>query len=557
MKAVKYLLAIFCLALFSCNSSFDKNSFQQFNWIEYTWKCQAGNTVFYEQWYKINDRNFKGINFNICNGQIIENDSSFIELKDNTIEFRSGKSKWLLESVYENSFRFANHDFGEEIKYVFDKKSGANVQLTFPNKNVSYSMTRIDLAEYLKPTNIEGEYFGTADLNGKPALFSLSFVKENGTTNVFMTTADSAIVHEQATSCCINSTNSVLNFTNNSSPYSIQFDIINNQLKGFIVNENKFPFTLEKSNSSPANNKTSSTSYFETSKTKINCNVVKPSNEKAKNAILIIGEPSINGLNGYNEFAYRAAAKGIAVYSYKQNYFSGAKSYYEDLYIDYDKAAHEAEEVIAEIKKENLPVTVLAFGIGNLVADQLIKNNAEIKNLIAISPPCTSFQSLITTESLRNLYMRNTKTESAEACKEVWNAIFVYLTTGKEGQQVQKAIDNAWQEGWGSYCLPQELPNEETLKKFPLAKNLNANFNVDRSNFNIPIIALFGEKDVVMNVKENAEALDQQFSAKKALLQIRIYGNAGHHLESNNSNGTTFVKSFSNELYNDLWKLFK
>jgi hypothetical protein len=227
------------------------------------------------------------------------------------------------------------------------------------------------------------------------------------------------------------------------------------------------------------------------------------------------------------------------------------------LYIDYDKAAQEAAEVIAEIKKENLPVTVLAFGIGNLVADQLIKSNAEIKNLIAISPPCTSFQSLITTESLRNLYMRNTKTESAEACKEVWNAIFVYLTTGKEGQQVQKAIDNAWQEGWGSYCLPQELPNDETLKKFPLAKNLNANFNVDRSNFNIPIIALFGEKDVVMNVKENAEALDQQFSAKKALLQIRIYGNADHHLESNNSNGTTFVKSFSNELYNDLWKLFK
>jgi Dienelactone hydrolase family len=557
MKNSKLLLLLFSITLFSCNSSFDKNSFKQFNWIEYTWKCQAGNTVFYEQWNKINDHTYKGINFNICNGQIIENDSSFIELKDNTIEFRSGKSKWQLESVYENSFRFANHDFGEEIKYVFDKKLGANVQLTFPNKNVSYSMTRIDLVEYLKPTNLEGEYYGTADLNGKPALFSLSFVNDNGTTNAFMTTADSAIVHEQATSCCINNVNSVLNFTNNSSPFSIQFDIFNNQLKGFLVNENKFPFTLEKSTSVSNKNASISASYFQTTQSKISCSVVKPSSGIIKNAILIIGEPSINGLEGYNEFAYRAAAKGIAVYTYKQNYFSGAKSYYEDLYIDYDKAAQEAAEVLSALKKESLSVTVMAFGVGNFVADQLISKNVSVKNIIAVSPPCTSFQSLITTESLRNLYMRNTITESAEACKEVWNAIFVYLTTGKEGQQVQKAIDNAWQEGWGSYCLPQELPNEETVKKFPLAKNLNANFSIDRSNFNIPIIAIFGEKDVVMNVKENAEALDQQFSAKKALLQIRIYGNADHHLESNNTTGTTFVKSFSNELYNDLWKLFK
>lgn len=557
MKNVKYLFFLFSIALFACNSSFDKKSFTQFDWIEHTWKCEAENTIFYEQWYKINDHTFKCVNFNICNGQIIENDSSFIELKDNNIEFRSGKSKWMLESVYENSFRFANHDFGEEIKYVFDKKEGAKVQLTFPNKNVSYSMTRIDLPTYLKKVNIEGDYYGTADLNGKPALFSLSFVNTNGITTVFMTTADSSIVHEQATSCCINNSNSILKFANNTSPFSIQFDIINNQLKGFLINDNKFPFSLEKSTAATSQKSTSSISHFQTSKSKISCSVIKPSTGTIKNAILIIGEPSINGIEGYNEFAYRAASKGIAVYTYQQNYLSGAKSYYENLYLDYEKAAQEASEVISNIQNEKLPITIMAFGVGNFVADQLIKNNSAIKNLIAISPPCTSFQSLITTEALRNLYMRNTKTESAEACKEVWNAIYVYLATGKDGLQVQKAIDNAWQEGWGSYCLPQELPSEETLKKYPLARNLNSNFNINRSNFNIPIIALFGEKDVVMNVKENAEALDQQFNSKKSLLQIRIYGNADHNLESNNSQGTTFVKSFSNELYNDLWKLFK
>lgn len=557
MKSTKLLMLLFSIALFSCNSSYDKKSFDQFSWIENTWKCQSENTVFYEKWQKVNDHTIKCINFNICNGQITENDSSFIELKDDKIEFRSGKSKWIIESVFENSFRFANHDFGEEIKYVFDKKDGAKVQLTFPNKNVSYSMTKIDLQTYLKKVNLEGDYYGTADLNGKPALFSLSFVNTDGVTNAFMTTADSAIVHEQATSCCINSSNSILNFANNSSHFAIQFDIINNQLKGFLISDNKFPFTLEKSNSVPTKSTSITNTFFQTSPNKISCSVVKPSSGNIKNSILIIGEPSINGLDGYNEFAYRAAAKGIAVYSYKQNYFSGAKSYYEALYIDFDKAAKEAEEVISAIKSENNSITIMAFGIGNFVADQLINKNVSVKNIIAISPPCTSFQSLITTESLRNLYMRNTITESAEACKEVWNAIYVYLSTGKEGLQVQKAIDNAWQEGWGSYSLPQELPNEATLKKFPLAKNLNSNFILNRSNFNIPIIAIFGEKDVVMNVKENAEAINQQFADKKSLLQIRIYGNADHNLESNNTQGTSFTKSFSNELYNDLWKLFK
>lgn len=558
MKVNKLLLFIFSIGLFSCNSSFDKNSFAQLEWIEQTWRCQSGNTVFYEQWNKTNDHTLKGINFSICNGQIIENDSSFIELKGTTIEFRSGKSKWLLESIYDNSFRFSNHDFGEEIKYVSNKKEEATVQLTFPNRNVRYTMTRVaDLPSLLKKATISGDYFGSVSINNKPELFSLSFINDGETTHAFITTADSAIVHQEATSSCLNITNSSLTFLNNNSPFSLQFDIINNLLKGTFINSSNYPFTLEKSSS--ANNKISpiSSTIFKTTNSRIVLNKISREKTTSKNALLIIGESNINGLNGYNSFAYKAASQGIAVYTYKQNYLSSAKSYYENLYIDYDKAAIEASEVLTEIRKENLSVTVMAFGIGNFVADKLISNGAEINNLIAISPPSTTFQSLISTESLRNLYMRNTKTESAEACKEVWNAIFIYLTSGKDGLQVQKAIDNAWQEGWGSYCLPQELPDSTTLKKYPLAKNLNSDFIINRGNFNIPLTALYGEKDVMMNVKENAELLDQQFTSKKSLLQIRIYGDADHHLESTNLHGTSFTKSFSNELYTDLWKLFK
>lgn len=557
MKINKLLLLIVSIGFLSCNSSFDKKSLAQFDWIEYTWQCKSGNMIFYEQWNKVNEYTLKGINFSICNGKITENDSLFIELIDNEIEYRSGKSKWLLESVYDNSFRFANHDFGEEIKYVFDKKNGANIQLTFPNKNVSYSMTRIDLPSFLKSVNIEGDYHGSVTINNKPELFSLSFIHEESKTRAYITTADSSIVHQEATSCCMNASNSTLTFFNNNNPFSLQFEIINNQLKGSLINTTIYPFKLEKSISTFTKSQSIIKTTSHAAMGNVEYHSFIPSGRKIKNALLIIGEANINGLDGYNAIAYKAAKQGIAVYTYKQNYLSSAKSYYDELYTDYNKAAIEAEKIANEIKKEKLPITIMAFGVGNFVADQLINKNAFIKNIIAVSPPCTTFQSLITTESLRNLYMRNTKAESAESCKEVWNAIYVYLNTGKEGMQVQKAIDNAWQEGWGSCCLPQELPNEQTLKKYPLAKNMNANFLINRSSFNIPVIALFGEKDVIMNVKENAEALDQQFTTKKSLLQIRIYGDADHHLESTNMQSTSFGKSFSPELENDIWKLFK
>jgi hypothetical protein len=161
-------------------------------------------------------------------------------------------------------------------------------------------------------------------------------------------------------------------------------------------------------------------------------------------------------------------------------------------------------------------------------------NNKELAFYVSISNQFISNKEKIIEDAKSNLLKNNINKSFFNAASDAWNALFEYAAKRTNQELIVNMLRQADSEGWGKYCLPAKIPSEEELDNSQFWKTINDDPSNALQALAIPTLVIYGEHDKYLNVKLNAERIDQNFKSKPKLLSIRIYGNTDHYLKSSN-----------------------
>ena len=197
-------------------------------------------------------------------------------------------------------------------------------------------------------------------------------------------------------------------------------------------------------------------------------------------------------------------------------------------------------------------IGLLGFSQGAVVVPVVAANNPDIAFVIAVSGNTTTDKTFIIDQSLNKLKARNISNDFIAKTEELMNLLFQYVKDRKNGTDLQKQLDNAYEAGYGQHALPRYLPNEDEIKYLSTWNSFEHDPAKYWNKLSIPCYVVFGDKDIYIPVEKSVVILKDIFSGKQSLLTLKVYAGADHFIKTMpNRNNFDFPK-FSSGYIEDL-----
>ncbi|MCS7003772.1 MAG: alpha/beta fold hydrolase [Cytophagales bacterium] len=191
-----------------------------------------------------------------------------------------------------------------------------------------------------------------------------------------------------------------------------------------------------------------------------------------------------------------------------------------------------ADDAIAIIKEasknskiDNTKIGLLTVGLGGYVLPLVVSKIPSIRFSVAISPPVIPMkeQELIACE--KRMKADGFLYPDIQQALEYQESMFSYLEGKKDSLSFQQLSDIAISKPWKGYVTL--FGNKEYIHFW----RLNKDFNPESAwrKYQIPLLALFGKNDVLLNVSKNVQML-QEYLSENPKKEIKVLEKANHLL---------------------------
>lgn len=520
-----FVIILSSLLLNSCNLFHPSNNIKNLSWICGTYSGTSNGLQFYQEWNFVSDSMLIGLNYSFCNGEKVVNDSSTIKVVNDEIVYSSNKSNWKLEISTDQACKFSNEAFNESV-YFSKKDSILNVKLDFPSKKIDYALKLISNSK--KEFTIEkkflvGSFDGYLNFKNKKQFLTLNFDTLNGIQKATITSSNYFLYQKEINSICYNHPNLFLSFQDLGQNLQLNLLIHDSILTGSFQSKQKADvFLSQNSRQTTSNSDISfSTKSLSDKNGELQISIASPINTEIKSTVILISQHSGENFNGWAEIFARNKIEFIICNNLSNN----------------ENIDSKLNTIINYIKSKNKSSTKIGLiDFGSIFNEGLTNaaNNKELSFYVSISNQFISNKEKVLEEAKSSLLKNNVDNSYLNAANDVWNALFEYANKRSNEDLIKNMLRQANEEGWGKYCLPAKIPSNDELNNSPFWKTINDDPSYSINTLAIPTLVVYGEHDAYLNVKLNAERINQLFKNKSKLLSIRIYGNTDHYLKSSN-----------------------
>jgi esterase/lipase len=567
MKKLYFAFLLLPCLNVSCQTKVNTANFKKFEWLIGTWKGETDGQPFYENWRKVTDTEFENINFSLCNGDTVIGGHSKIEIRKNKIAYTSGNLTWDLKELNDRQVIFESTQHRETFTFTNTGKNEWKVDLQYPNSSVDYVLTKtISLEDLLKikPKIIEGNFEGYLEFNNKKLNTSVNLFPENGIQKATTTTPDNLQLNQPFQSVCYNPPFLKFTLQDGTQRLELNCKLENDTIKGQITGELPVKVLLVKStqrNNSTLNYKIEATKIINGTIT-LNANLYLPKTNKQVGAVVMICGTGQHSKEEYNGWADLLASKGVAVLTYdKRNVTDFPELNIRQRSSDIVLPGQLESDILSAVKllksrKEinTSKIGLFGFSQGAVLAPIVASNKKDISFFVAVSGNATTDKEFIINQSLNRLRQRNFNEAQQNEARKIWEQLFQYSKDKKNGKELQKLIDKAYESAYGQYSLPRQLPNNDEIKYLSTWNSFEHDPAKYLTNIQVPSYFVFGQNDMQIPVDESIEILNKIYNSKQHFLTIKKYQNADHFIKTTPDRNIFEFPKYANGYIDDLTK---
>jgi len=512
-------------------------------WLIGNWQGEADGMPFYESWTKTNDMQFSNLNYSICSGEVVENERGKIEARDGEIFYGDNHK---LTSVSETEVVFENAQRGERFTFQVANDGTWLAKLQYPRTSVEYTLRRIPPVSELtklKPKPLDGRYSGYLEFQGKRLKTALDFEMQDGKQVAFVSTPDNLQLRMPVQSVCHNPPFISFVISEANQTLTLNGKIERDVIDGKIASR-EFPARLVLSKTPnyqpPKPNYRIEKISLVNGNVKLDANLYLPNSKELATAVVMVAGTGQRRKEEYNGWADKLASQGFAVLTYdKRNVTNfpnlNIRNPPTDIGNINDLAADATQAFRLLEKREEVnprKIGFIGFSQGAVVIPMVAANNPAVAFVVAISGNTTTDREFIINQALNRLRARRADEATLKKAENLMNKLFVYAKTKNGGEELQKELDAAHNEGWGRFTVPRQLPNDDELKYLMTWNSFEHNPADFWANVKVPTLLVFGERDDLIQVERSAEIINRVYAGKSNLLTVKIYPNANHFIKT-------------------------
>jgi dienelactone hydrolase len=542
MKATFLTLLLAMVLLTSCQAQKNSTDFKKLDWLIGTWKGETNDQPFYENWTKLSDTEFDNANYSICNGDTIRGGHSKIQFQNGKIVFTSDNQIWELKDLNDTLAVFENLQRGEKFTFSQTASGSWRANLKYPKAQVEYLLSKTssigDLVK-VKPEPIVGFYQGYIEFNGKKLFTSITFDSKSGKPIAFTSTPDNLQLNMPFNEVCYNPPFLKLRLRDGIQTLELNAKVQEDVITGKLAGEIPADINLKKATPPDiSKNYQIIALTIENGDTKLPANLFLPASDKPVGAVIMISGTGQHVKEAYNGWADKLASKGVAVLTYnKRNVTSfpnlNIRQASSDIVLPGQLESDiEAAIKLLKSKKEINPKKIGLFGFSQgAVMAPIVASKGDVAFLIAVAGNTTTDQEFIINQSLNKLRQRNFNETALKRTREIWENLFQYSKDKKGGDKLQKELDKAYEQGFGRFAVPRHLPNDDEIKYLSTWNSFELDPSVYWSKLGIPAFVAYGDRDVLIPVRESVVILNTLYRDKPQLLTLKVYKDADHFIK--------------------------
>jgi esterase/lipase len=565
MKRLQLIFLLLPCLYGGCQTINYTDNFKKIDWLIGTWKGEADGQPFYENWKRVSTTEFENINFSLCNGDTVIGGRSKIEIRNNKIAYTSGSLIWELKEINSNQVIFESTQHREKFTFSKTGKEEWKANLQYPNSSIEYVLARINSIDELiknKPNIIEGNFEGFIEFNNKKRNTSIMLFSDSGIQKATTSTPDVLQLNQPFQSVCYNPPYLKLALQDGTQRIELNCKIENDTIKGQIAGEIPAKVFFIKSSqkiTSSQNYKIQHTKLIN-EKITLAANLYLPITDKAVGAIIMICGTGQHTKEEYNGWADMLASKGIAVLTYDKRNVTNfpeldIRQRSSDIVLpgQLESDILTAVELLKSTKGINpSKIGLFGFSQGAVLAPIVASNNKDISFIVAVSGNTTTDKEFIINQSLNRLRQRNFSEAQQDGARQIMEQLFQYSKDKKNGKELQKQIDKAYESGYGQYSLPRQLPTDDEIKNLSTWNSFDHDPAKYLTNLQVPSYFVFGQNDILIPVDESIEILNKIYGSKQQFLTIKKYSNADHFIKTmpdrNNFDFPKYVNGYIDDL---------
>lgn len=558
MRKLLFRLVFITPIIASCQAQVQKADFDKFSWLQGTWTGELNGQPFYENWTRVGDFEYSNINFEICNGDTVINNRSRIEIRGGTIAYTSGELSWNLREATLNSCVFENSRFNERFVFSNPKQGSWIAELHYPASMVTYQLRKAgDINSLLQQhfSGISGKFSGFMKFNEQKIPFVIDFDTASGSQKAFASIPDNLQLQRPFSDICFNPPYLRLTTREGERNIDMLLKMAGDSITGILQDE--FPVYVSlirnRQGITPKPTYSIKASKLVKGTTTLPYNIYLPYNSKNSAAVIIISGTGQHTKEEYNGWADMLVRQGIAVLIYdKRNVTSFPQLNIRQRTTDIghiDSLVADVQDMYQVLKNQPginpAKIGLLGFSQGAVVAPIVAANNPGIAFVIAISGNATTDKEFIIIQELSRLKQRNTSESNIKEANEIWEQLFNYAKSGEKSEEIQKRLDQAYESGYGQYCLPRHLPNDDELKYLMTWNSFDLDPAAYWQKIQVPSLVIFGGADQLIPVEHSTDILTKIFSKNPALLTLKVFPEADHTIKIQQISGRIIFPKFT------------
>lgn len=559
-----FILSATCL-LSACQAPASSSDFKKMEWLIGTWKGEANGLPFYENWIKTNEKTFENVNFSICNGDTVAGESSKIEVRNNKIAYTSNNLAWELKTLTENQVVFENNQRGETFTFTKKENGEWNAHLKYPNTSVDYNLSKTrSIPELLsvRVQPVEGAYSGYIAFNGKKLFTSINFSIQHGRQTATVSTPDNLQLNQPFNSVCYDPPFMRLTLQDGTTLLELNAKIENDVINGKLSGEIPATFYLEKTvaENGPGKNYTVEPLSIINGNITLPASLYIPKSLTPAGAVIMVCGTGRHIKEEYNGWADMFASKGVAVLIYdKRNVTDfpnlNIRQRSSDIVLP-GQLESDLQNAIDLLKKrkeiDTKKIGLLGFSQGAVIVPVVAASNPDIAFIVAVSGNTTTDKIFITDQALNRLRARNFDNAVIAKAEKMLNLLFQYAKDKKNGNDLQKQLNEAYAAGYGQFALPRYLPNDDEMKYLSTWNSFEHDPAKYWSKLSMPCYVVYGDMDRFIPVEKSVVILNDIFKEKQSQLTLKLYRGADHFIKNTPDRNNFDFPKFSPGYIDDL-----
>lgn len=296
--------------------------------------------------------------------------------------------------------------------------------------------------------------------------------------------------------------------------------------------QSKQPLTKkEENNTQPHPKYYINGTYIENGSTKLAASIYRPRIAPLCPAVLLICDEGQHNQGELKYWADMFANNGIAALVYDKRNVSDfpqlqIREHLSDIG-NIDDLATDAEMAYQLLKDypgiASDKVGIIGFGQGANIAAMIATKNPSIPFIVSASGHATSNKEFYINQELKTLRESVYFTDRINEAREIWNELFAYAKTKKDGEALQKKLDKTYQENWGKLCFPRYIPTNDEIKYLMIWNSAAFKPTQYWSKIQVPSFVIFDEEDQFVQIVKSTEMFQKSFGNRPGLLTIQIF----------------------------------